>query len=76
MVERKLESGGIHINTCQSSSNWNICISDLHSVDHAGIETILSKLQTKYWVPGVRKVIKSVKKICIICRRLGKQTEG
>lgn len=47
----------------------------LHNRDHAGMETTLAKLQTKFWVPGARKIIKSVKDKCITCRRISKQTE-
>ena len=40
-------------------------VSCLHSVDHAGIETTLAKLQRKFWVPGARKIIKSIKNRCV-----------
>lgn len=47
----------------------------LHNKDHAGTETTLAKLQTKFWVPVARKTIKSVKDKCVVCRKLSKQTE-
>ena len=51
-------------------------VSSLHNKDHAGIETTLAKLQSKFWVPGARKIIKSVKDKCVTCRKLSKQTEN
>lgn len=51
-------------------------VSSLHNRDHAGIETTLAKLQSKFWVPGARKIIKSVKDKCVTCRKLLKQTEN
>ncbi|XP_063863037.1 uncharacterized protein LOC135102172 isoform X1 [Scylla paramamosain] len=41
-------------------------VSSLHSRDHAGIETTLAKLQSKFWVPGARKLIKSIKDKCVM----------
>lgn len=51
-------------------------IRGLHNRDHAGIETTLAKLQRKFWVPGARKVIQTIKEKCIVCRRLEKRTEN
>ena len=48
----------------------------VHEVDHYGIESTLAKLQTKFWIPTVRKLIRSVKEKCTYCRRLKKVTEG
>ena len=50
-------------------------VSCLHNVDHAGVETTLAKLQRKFWVPGARKMIKTIKNRCIICRKLTKKIE-
>lgn len=47
----------------------------LHNRDHGGIESTLSKLQERFWVPKARKIIKSVKSKCIICRRMEGRTE-
>ena len=32
----------------------------------------LAKLQRKFWVPGARKLIKSIKEKCVICKRVNK----
>ncbi|XP_063603426.1 uncharacterized protein LOC134779294 [Penaeus indicus] len=50
-------------------------ISCLHKVDHAGIETTLCKLQRKFWVPGARKLIRTIKNKCVTCRKLNKKVE-
>ncbi|XP_037773213.1 uncharacterized protein LOC119568873 [Penaeus monodon] len=50
-------------------------ISCLHKVDHAGIETTLCKIQRKFWVPGARKLIRTIKNKCVTCRKLNKKVE-
>ena len=50
-----------------------LLIQKLHSEDHAGIESTLAKLQSKFWVPKARKIIKSVKAKCVKCRVLDKK---
>ena len=45
----------------------------LHNEDHSGIESTLAKLQSKFWVPRARKIIKFVKSKCIKCRLLDKK---
>ena len=52
-----------------------LLILHLHNYDHSGIEATLSKLQSKYWVPGARKLIKNVKSRCVICRRIQRVCE-
>ena len=53
-----------------------LLILHLHNRDHSGVETTLMKLQTRFWVPGARRVIKSVKSCCVMCRRINKVCEG
>ncbi|XP_045119659.1 uncharacterized protein LOC123509433 [Portunus trituberculatus] len=45
-------------------------IKHLHEIDHGGIEKTLAKLQHKFWTPGARRLIKNIKRQCIICRKL------
>ena len=41
----------------------------LHNIDHAGTTDVtLAKLQSKYWIPGARRELKSIKNECIRCR--------
>ncbi|XP_037773183.1 uncharacterized protein LOC119568818 [Penaeus monodon] len=44
---------------------------ELHSIDHGGVDLTLAKLQSKFWVPGARRV-KSVKEKCVTCRKVDK----
>lgn len=37
---------------------------------HAGVETLLSSLRGSYWIIGLRRLAKSVKKECLVCARL------
>lgn len=46
-----------------------------HNRDHSGVESTLVRLQGKFWVPGVRRLIKSVKSRCVTCRRIDKICE-
>lgn len=50
-------------------------VSSLHNTNHEDVETTLAKLQSKFWVPGASKVIRSVKNNCVVCRKFSKQTE-
>lgn len=52
-----------------------LLIMHLHNRDHSGIEATLSKLQSKYWVPGARKLIKNIKSRCVVCTRIQKVCE-
>lgn len=38
-------------------------ISHVHNLDHAGVETTVAKVQRKFWIPGMRKIMKSVKQM-------------
>lgn len=51
-------------------------ISHLHEIDHSGIDTTIAKLQLKYWVPGARRIVKSVKHKCVTCNKLSPKSEG
>ncbi|XP_068233584.1 uncharacterized protein [Palaemon carinicauda] len=51
-------------------------ISYLHRLDHAGVDVTLCKLQSKFWVPSARKIIRSIKRGCILCRKLDAKVEG
>lgn len=53
-----------------------LCIMNFHNIDHARVEVTVAKHQKKFWVPGVRKIIKSVKSKCINCRLWNKRNEG
>ncbi|XP_068246483.1 uncharacterized protein [Palaemon carinicauda] len=50
-------------------------VKHIHEIDHAGVEVTLAKLQSKFWVPGARKLINSLKARCVICRKFAKKTE-
>ncbi|XP_071519115.1 uncharacterized protein [Panulirus ornatus] len=60
----------------QNHQFTRLYITYLHNTDHGGIDLTLAKLQSKFWVPRARKVIKSVKEKCVICRRLNKIVIG
>ena len=53
-----------------------LLIQKLHKQNHGGVENTLARLQTKFWVPGARRIIKKIKKQCVICRKLLGQTHG
>ncbi|XP_042883833.1 uncharacterized protein LOC122260556 [Penaeus japonicus] len=52
-----------------------LIVTELHNVNHEGIETTLAKLLSKFWVPGARRLIKSVKGKCVKCRRFDKNLQ-
>ncbi|XP_071136608.1 uncharacterized protein [Mytilus edulis] len=53
-----------------------LIVASFHSEDHSGVDTTLAKLRSRYWIPGVRRIIKLVKKRCIICRKREKKIVG
>ncbi|CAL4062134.1 unnamed protein product, partial [Meganyctiphanes norvegica] len=54
----------------------SLYISYLHYLDHAGIEITLAKLQSRFWVPGAIKLIRSIKKKCVYCRKIDESISG
>lgn len=50
-------------------------IQHLHNRDNFGVECTLAKLQAKYWVAKARKIIKTIKAKCLMCRRIEKVCE-
>lgn len=51
-------------------------IQHLHEVDHGGVECTSVKLQSKFWVPGSRCLIKAVKIRCVVCKKSEAVTGG
>ncbi|XP_069970847.1 uncharacterized protein [Penaeus vannamei] len=66
--------------------NWNInefilvpehplsklLIEQVQRVDHGGVESTLARLQSKYWIPRARKMIKAIKGKYTVCRNQDK----
>ena len=50
-------------------------IEHVHAVDHAGVDVTLARVQTKFWVPGSRKIIKQIKNRWVICRKIEKKVQ-
>ena len=50
-------------------------IEHVHAIDHAGVDVTLARVQTKFWVPGSRKIIKQIKNRCVICRKIEKKVQ-
>ncbi|XP_068215815.1 uncharacterized protein [Palaemon carinicauda] len=49
-----------------------IYLSHIHQKDHSGVESSLARAQVKYWILGARKTMKSIRKQCVVCRRIDK----
>lgn len=47
-------------------------LSHTHKEDHSGVEPSLARAQVKYWILGARKTMKSIRKHCVVCRRIDK----
>ena len=45
-------------------------VQDYHGATHLGTEWTLSQVRGKFWIIKARNLIKSVKKKCVICRKL------
>ena len=53
-----------------------LLVTSIHNTCHAGIETLLAKVQIKYWIPKVRNLLRSIQTRCITCRKLRKEVAG
>ena len=53
-----------------------LLVTSIHNTCHAGIETILAKVQVRFWIPKARNLIRSIQLRCVICRKLRKQIAG
>ena len=41
----------------------------VHQINHGGVESTLARLQSRFWIPGARRILRSIKKECIFCRK-------
>jgi hypothetical protein len=41
----------------------------MHNKDHFEVEATLAKVRSKCWIPGVRRMIKTIRKSCVTCRK-------
>ena len=41
-----------------------------HEVAHLGTEWVVSRIRTRFWIPKVRVLVKSVGRNCIVCKKL------
>ena len=40
---------------------------------HAGVDTVVSSLRSEYWIVGLRRLTKTVKRECVSCQRVDSQ---
>ena len=52
----------------------HLYVAQTHARGHHGILTTASKVRTKYWIPKLLKLVKSIKFRCVICKKLAKKT--
>ena len=53
-----------------------LCIQSYHDQDHSGIEATLCKIQSRFWIPHARKLLKRIKRECLVCRKVEKKIVG
>ena len=41
----------------------------VHKQGHAGVSTTMSKIRTRFWIPNLRKMVRSIKGRCVTCRK-------
>ena len=42
---------------------------------HLGVSSVAAKIRRKYWIVGLRQLLRSIKSKCVVCRRLDCQTQ-
>lgn len=47
-----------------------LLIREIHEEFHFGVNSVISKLREKYWLPKCRQNVKSIIKRCIVCKKL------
>ena len=47
-----------------------LIVSWYHNVFHGGIEWVLSLVRKQFWIPRGRKIVKSVARKCLLCKKL------
>ncbi|XP_071954191.1 uncharacterized protein [Antedon mediterranea] len=47
---------------------------EIHSKGHLGVQSIVAKIRSKYWIIDVQRMVKSIKYHCVTCRRFEKNT--
>ena len=47
----------------------------IHKETHSGVSATVSKIRSRMWITGLPKLVKSLKKKCVICRLREKKTE-
>ena len=48
----------------------------IHNQSHSGVLAVAAKIRSKYWIVGLRRLLRSIKFHCVTCKRLDKQLES
>ena len=48
----------------------------VHDSCHLGVSSVVAKIRAKFWIIGLRKLVKSIRFQCVTCLKLNKKTEG
>ena len=41
----------------------------VHNQNHLGVHACVAKVRTKFWIPGIVQMMKSIRFKCVVCRR-------
>lgn len=47
----------------------------IHNEGHLGVSAVVAKIRSKFWIVGVRNLVKSIRFKCIKCRRFNKSVQ-
>ena len=47
----------------------------IHEECHLGVSAVVAKIRSKYWIVGLRNLVKSIRHRCTTCRRLDKELQ-
>lgn len=48
----------------------------IHQRGHAGVSATMSKIRSRFWIPNLRKMVRSIKGRCITCKKAERCLEG
>ena len=47
----------------------------IHSGCHLGVSSVVAKIRRKYWIVGLRDLVKRIQRRCILCKKLNKDLQ-
>ena len=57
------------------SSLARLYANKIHNECHLGVSSVIAKIRRKFWIVGIRSLVKSIRYRCVTCRKLDKMLQ-